>query len=251
MVTSECVMVRNCPSRVDHCFRGSGFDRPELLNQLALFAERVPCEVWCWPIWIKMGKAHRTCACAAGYFADCAQRRFLNPGLELHVTLPGDAAFCRIAHHAACKRVFAQRRAAQELIAPVPGSAATLRIFLSQCITIPVAAIVAADLQRPIHPRLKGMICRLERKYQKIEGAISCLGKFGFVALDQPSVSRVEPGLADCSNGGDGLLVVMEAYCRRPSERRSTMQSHPRFGDDAQRALRTQKQPIGIRSSSR
>src|ERR1039458_8012090 len=82
-----------------------------------------------------------------------ALRRFRS--LELHIAVPCDAAFHGIAHYPARNRMLAKVRAAQELVAPVPGGAAALRIFLGQCIAIPFAAVVGADLQRPVHPRLE------------------------------------------------------------------------------------------------
>jgi hypothetical protein len=54
----------------------------------------------------------------------------------------------------------------EKLVAPVSSGAAALRIFFGQCITISFAAVVAANLQRAVHPWLKGVVCRLEGKYE-------------------------------------------------------------------------------------
>src|SRR6516165_1538001 len=112
----------------------------------------MPGEIWRRPIGIKMREAHGAGAFPAGDLADSAQRGLLDPRLEVHVALPRDAAFRGIAHHAARNGMLAQIRAAQELVAPVSGSASAMRILQRQRIAIPRAAMVPADLERAIHP---------------------------------------------------------------------------------------------------
>ena len=93
--------------------------------------------------------------------------------------------------------MLAEIRAAQELVAPVAGGAAPLRAFLRQGPAIPLPAMIAANLERPVHPWLERMVGELKGEDQDVVPPVTRLGELSFVAFDQTGVGRIEPGLAD------------------------------------------------------
>ena len=68
--------------------------------------------------------------------------------------------------------------------------------------------------------------------------------------IQQPAVRRVEPGLRDRPRRGDRGRPVVERHRRRDLPARAVLQPHPRLGDDAERALRAEEQPVRGRAGT-
>src|SRR6516165_8325339 len=92
----------------------------------------MPSEVRRGTVRIEMCEAHRARPRPAGYVTYGAQRCLLHFFLEIQITVPRDATFHCVAHHAARNRMFAQIGATQEFVTPITGSAMALGIFKSK-----------------------------------------------------------------------------------------------------------------------
>ena len=130
----------------------------------------------------------------------------------------------------------------QEFIAPVSSCSLALGIFNRQPIAIPFAFVIAADFKRTLHPRTEIVIRGFKCQNQHIARTIAGFSELGFVALDQPSIRRVEACLTDRAHRRDSFFIVGEANGRRQSKGRPAVQPYPSLGDDSRSAFGTEKQ---------
>ena len=107
------------------------------------------------------------------------------------------------------------------------------------------------DLDGAVQPRVYRMVRRFESEHQKAAadrgaGIQECLGR-----IQQPAIRRVEPGLRDRPRRPDRDRPVVERNRGRDLPARAALQPHPRLGDDAQRPLGADEQPVRRRARTR
>src|SRR6516165_3445477 len=201
----------------------------------------MPSEVRRGTVRIEMCEAHRARPRPAGYVTYGAQRCLLHFFLEIQITVPRDATFHCVAHHAARNRMFAQIGATQEFVTPITGSAMALGIFKSKRTAIPCPAVVAADLECSVHPGFERVVCRFKGQYQDIVSTLAGFREVSLTTLDQPAIGWIQSCLTDRAYGGSRFFVVVEANGCGQAVDRTAVQPHPSLCDDAECTLRAEK----------
>ncbi len=95
------------------------------------------------------------------------------------------------------------------------------------------------------------MIGRFESEHQHRRAAVADAGEDRLERIEQPAVARVESRLRERPDAGDGGEIVGELHGCRGAKAWRSLQPHPRFGDDAERAFRSEDQPVGRRARAR
>src|ERR1700730_10759236 len=110
--------MRDRATGVDHRLLRDLLDRHILLRDAQFVAICEPGEVRRWTVGINVRESARYRTGPTCHFADRTMRLRLHMLAQLWEALPRGRGFHRLTHHAACDRVFAQVRTAQEFLAP-------------------------------------------------------------------------------------------------------------------------------------
>ena len=113
-----------------------------------------------------------------------------------------------------------------------------------------LAAMAAADLQRPGQPRPQLVVCRLEAEHENRTRAVTASGHQRLVVAEQAAVGRIEPRLRKLPGRLHSIAEVGKKHRGARPELRPRLHPHPRLGDHAQRAFGAAEQPLGRLAST-
>jgi hypothetical protein len=105
--------------------------------------------------------------------------------------------------------------------------------------------VVAGDLHGPGHGGIDRMVGRLETEDEQVTAIVDTGGQGGLTGIDQATVGGEQPRLGHRPGRVDGGGEVAEPHAGGGFVPGSVLEPHPRLGDDAERALGPEEQPIG------
>ncbi len=155
--------------------------------------------------------------------------------------LPGDRRLERVREHPALQQHVAQVGHRQERLAP-RGDRATLARLVG------LAAVRAADLQRPLQAVADVVVGRLEAEHEQRVLAVAGARLLRLERIDEPAVRRMQPGLRHRTHRVGAAQEVAEAHRPRRAMRGLGLHPHPRLGDHAEDALAAEQHAVGRRA---
>ncbi len=165
--------------------------------------------------------------------------------VQILEAVPGDGRLEGLADHAAGDERVAQVRRAQEDLPP--GADRVLAIGRGAAPAPHRSPVVRGQLQRPVHPRLHGMIRRLEPEHEQ-RAVLRSAGEGRLARVEQAAVRRVEAALPERADSLGTLREVPERDSGRRLVGRAVLQAHPRLRDHAEDALGADQHPIRARA---
>ncbi len=235
------------------CLRDGGLDLVPLLDGPAPAACGVDAEVGRGPVRVDMGEPAGQHAGHPGG-SERGRGRFPHCRAQGLEAIPGARGFEGLHDHRLGRERVALVRHAEERRAPRVGRARGRRVSRRVGGAAPVrdgAAVLAADLGRPAHRFVHGVVRGLESEDQHSTGRLDARVDERLHRIEQPAVRRIQRGLGDGAGRGHSRAVVVEHHRGSGSPARTMLHAHPRLGDDPEDALRSEEHPVRRGSRAR
>ncbi len=107
-----------------------------------------------------------------------------------------------------------------------------------------LASVVGAAFDRPPHPGAERMVRRLEAQHEDEGRPVVAARDPGFLGVEQSAVRRVQTRLGNGARGLRGGEKIPELHRGRRAMDGPVLEPHPRLGDDSDRPLRPDEQPV-------
>ena len=172
-----------------------------------------------------------------------ARRRAGHIAVETLEPVPGDRGLEGLADDGARGQHLAHVPALDEGVAPACGRIAAAALLLRQ-----PAAMVPAAFERARHPGVERVVGALEPQHQHRGRAVSRARPAHLVMVQQAQIGGIESCLRNGAHGLGPVHEMLELDRATVAEGRAVLKAHPGFGDDAERALGAEEEPVGARS---
>ena len=193
MIAPDRVMMGDRAAGGDQRVARRALDRPPLLDQRAMPAERVEREIGRGPVGIDMGEAAGDFALDAGRLENGALGRGLDRVVERFEALPGDRGLERVVDDPGRRQKFARIGHADEGVAPEARGAFAMRVDAAG---LGDAAVVGATFERALHPGVERMVARFEGEHHDRDRAVGGAGVVGLRGIEDAAVRRDRGRLA-------------------------------------------------------
>jgi hypothetical protein len=241
VVTPDSMVVGYRAAERRNRLRGRELDLIPLLKFPARAARREDRVVRRGAVGVHIGEPARDQA-AAACLADRLPRGREHALVELPEAIPGDGRLEGLANQPEPDQAVTQVPATQERSPPDRG-----RVALS---AMHLAAMAAADLQRPGQPRPQLVICRLKAEHEHRTRPVTASRQQCLVVAEQAAIGRIKPGLREFPGRLYRIGEVGEGHRGARPEPRPRLHAHPRLGDHAQRAFGAAEQPVRSRAGA-
>ena len=243
MVPPDGVVVGDGAAGVDDRVRDRVLDRVVLRREAALLAQADEGEVGRRPVGIDMGEAAGDNSRPARRLPERPVCRARHIAVEALEPVPGDRGLEGLADDGAGGQHLAHVAALDEGVAParrrVPAAASLLR---------QAAAVIPAAFERARHPGVERVVGALEPQHQHCGRAVARARPAHLVMVQQAQIGGIEPCLRDGAHSLRPVHEMLELDRAAVAEGRAVLKAHPGFGNDAERALGAEEEPVGARA---